>query len=82
MNINLQDYIEVKERLRHAQNLFDRRYESFIHHINKAREARKITLEDVARRAKIPKTKLVNVLYSGNKSLTTSEMGRLIEAVS
>lgn len=82
MTLNLQDFIEVKERLRHAQNLFDRRYESFIHHINKAREARKITLETLAKEARMPKTKLVNVLYSGNKSLTTSEMGRLIEAVS
>lgn len=82
MTLNLQDFIEAKERLRHAQNLFDRRYESFIHHINKAREARKITLEDIARRSKMPKTKLVNVLYSGNKSLAISEMGRLIEAVS
>lgn len=78
---DIQDLIQTKEALRKAQNAFDKKYESFVKHILEAREQAKVTIEDLATKTKIPKSRLINVLYNGNKSLTPEEMRKFMNSV-
>ena len=78
---DIQDLIKTKEALRKAQNAFDKKYESFVKHILEARYAANLTVGGLAEKTKIPISRLINVLYNGNKSLTAEEMRKLMNSV-
>lgn len=72
------DLREVETRVKRYKRMRETRYNALISWCMAQREAHKISLKELGRAVKIPYSKMLNVFYSGNVTLTPDDWGNIV----
>lgn len=74
----ISDLREAEAKLRRYKQMRGNRYESLVSWCMAQREQHKISLKELGRAVKIPYSRMINVFYSGNVTLTPDDWANIV----
>ena len=77
----ISDLREVEARAKRYKRMREHRYNALISWCMAQREAHKISLKELGRAVKIPYSKMLNVFYSGNVTLTPEDWMNIVSCL-
>lgn len=69
---------EAEAKLKRYKQMRENRYEGLVSWCMEQREQHKISLKELGRAVKIPYSRMINVFYSGNVTLTPDDWANIV----